>query len=167
MHDRRDRIEESELILARQFADTGGEVGRGEGPCRDDDAVPIIARPRDLAALDRDERMRRERLRDRVGETVAIDRERAAGGHLIGVAGAHDQRAETAHLLMQQPDGVVLGIVGTEGVRAHELGEAIRLVRVCGALGAHLVQHDGDTVLRELPRGLGTGQSTADHVHCL
>ena len=65
-------------------------------------------RQRDFAALERDQRMGGQRRRDRRGKAVAVDRQRAAGRHLIGVGGAHDQRAEPAHLLMQQADGVVV-----------------------------------------------------------
>ena len=72
--------------------------------------------------------MRVERGGDRAGEAVAIDRQRAAGGHLVGIRRAHDQRAEPAHLRMQQADGVVLVVVGAERVRADELGERGGLV---------------------------------------
>src|SRR6266542_1296799 len=46
------------------------------------------------------------------------------------IAAAHDERAEPAHLFVQQPDCVVLTIVGSERVGADELGEAFGLVRV-------------------------------------
>ena len=63
------------------------------------------------------------------GKAVAVDRERAAGRHLVGVGGAHDQRAEPAHLLVQQADGVVLRVVGAERVGADQFGIAVGLVR--------------------------------------
>ena len=64
-----------------------GEGRGGEGAGRDDDLVPLGRRqPGDLAALDRDERVRRQRRRDGGREAVAVDRERPAGRHLVGVA---------------------------------------------------------------------------------
>ena len=45
------------------------------------------------------------------------------GGHAVLVGGAHDQRAERAHFLVEQADGIMLGIVGAEAVRADHLGE--------------------------------------------
>ena len=64
-----------------------------------------------------------ERRRDRGGKAVAVDRQRAAGRHLIGVGRAHDQRAEPAHLLVQQADRVVLLVVGAERIGADQFGE--------------------------------------------
>ena len=58
----------------------------------------------------------------------AVDRERASGRDLVGVRGAHDQRVQPAHLLVQQTDGIGLGSVGTERIGADELGEAFGLV---------------------------------------
>ena len=107
MHDRRDRVEEGERVLAGRGADGVGERRRGERPGRDDDAVPVRGRQAgDLLAADLDQWMAGERRRHGGRETVAIDRERAAGRHLVGIAGAHDQRVEPAHLLVQQPDRV-------------------------------------------------------------
>ena len=49
--------------------------------------APISAR------CDLDERFGFERRRDLRGKAVAVDRERAAGGQLVGIGGTHDQRA--------------------------------------------------------------------------
>ena len=103
-----------------------------------------------------------ERRRDGGGKAVAVDRERAAGRHLVGVGRAHDQRAEPAHLGVQQADGVVVRVVGAERVRADELGEAVGLVRGGRAQRPHLVQHDRHAGLRELPGGLRAGEAAAD-----
>ena len=84
MHDRRDRIEERQRLLAGQRADQIGERGRGEGAGRDDDVVPLRRQRGDFLAADFDQRMRRERLRDGRRKSVAIDRQRAARRHLIG-----------------------------------------------------------------------------------
>jgi hypothetical protein len=55
-----------------------------------------------------------QRLGDGSGKSVAVDRQRAAGRNLVGVGGAHDQRAQPAHFGVQQPDRVVGGVVGTK-----------------------------------------------------
>jgi hypothetical protein len=165
MHDRRDGIEEGELRLAGDRADVFRERGRSEGAGRDDDAVPVGGRHRDFAARERDERMVFERLRHGGGEAVAVDGKRTARGHLVGVAAAHDQGAEPAHLLVQQAHRIMLRIVRAEGVGADELGIAVGLVRVGHLKRPHLVQHNRDPGLRELPRGFGTGEAAADDVN--
>ena len=68
-----------------------------------------------------------ERLRDDLGEALAIDGERGAGRHAARLGGAHHQRAEPPHLLLQQADGVI-ELVAAEGVAADQLGEPVGLV---------------------------------------
>src|SRR5688500_2809502 len=51
-----------------------------------------------------------------------------------------------------------------ERVRAHQLGESIRLVGRRGANGTHLVQHDLVTAFGELPGGLRAGEASAHYV---
>ena len=46
---------------------------------RDDDAVPVVARQRDFAAFERDQRVGAQRRCDRSRKTVTVDRQRAAG----------------------------------------------------------------------------------------
>ena len=135
VHDRRDRIEEGERLLAGQRADRVGQRRRGEGAGRHDDLIPVVRRQRDLLAPDLDQRMLLERGRDGGREAVAIDRERPAGRHLMGVGCAHHQRAEPAHLRVQQADRVGLAVVGAERVGAHQLGQAVGLVGVGRPLG--------------------------------
>jgi hypothetical protein len=163
--DRRDGVEERELGLAGERGKGVGEGRGGQGTGRHDNLVPFLRRqPGDLAALDRDERVRFERRRDRVREAVAVDRERSAGRHLMGVALGDDQRAQGAHLLMQQPDRVRLGVVGAEGVRADELGKAAGLVGFRAAPGPHLVQHHRHAGAGDLPGGFGARKAAADDV---
>ena len=89
MHDRRDGVEEGERTLAGQAADRLRERRRGQRAGRDDHIVPILGRQaRDLAALERDERMGEDRRLDGFRKAVAVDRERAAGRHLMGVGAA-------------------------------------------------------------------------------
>ena len=75
------------------------------------------------------------------------------------------ERAERAHLLVEQADGIVLGIVGAEAVRADHLGEAVGLVRRSRvAAAAHFAQAHAQARLGELPGGFGTGEAAADDV---
>ena len=105
-----------------------------------------------------------ERLGDGIGEGMAVDGQRAAGRQARGVGAAQDQRAGAAHLLMQQADGVVLGIVGAQGVGADEFGQPLGVVGVGAAHGAHLVQHDPGAGLSRLPGRFRARQSAADDV---
>ena len=50
------------------------------------------------------------------GKCIAIDGQRAAGWQLVLIAAAHDERTRAPHFLMQQTDGVVLGVVRTERI---------------------------------------------------
>jgi hypothetical protein len=67
--------------------------------------------------------------RDLGREAFSIDREGRPRWHAVPVAGAHDQGIERSHLLVEQADGIVLGIVGPEAVRANHFGEAVGCVR--------------------------------------
>ena len=86
MYDRRDGIEECERIRAGEAAYRIGQRGRGEGPGCDNDGVPAGGRQGDFLARDFDQRMRFERGRHGSREAVAIDRQCAAGRHLMGIA---------------------------------------------------------------------------------
>ena len=111
--------------------------------------------------------MGQQRFLHRSREAVAVDGERAAGRQLVGISRAHDQRARAAHLLVQQADGVVLGVVGAEGVGADEFGEGLGEMGLGAARGPHLVEHDGDARLRELPGRLAAREPAAHDVHML
>jgi len=75
----------------------------------------------------------------------------------MGVRGAQDQRAATAHFLVQQADRVMLEIIGAKAVGADKLGEAFRLMRIGFLHRAHFVQDNLRAGFGGLPRGLGTG----------
>ena len=94
-----------------------------------------------------------ERLRDEVGEPLAIDRERGAGRHAARLGGAHDERPEPPHFLLEQADGVI-ELVAAEGVAADQLGEPIGLVHGRRTHRPHLVQRDAHAARRRLPGGL-------------
>ncbi len=147
-------------------ADGVGQRRRGEGAGRDDDIVPVGRRQAgDLTAGDLDQGMVLQRLGHGGGKAVAVDRQRAAGGHLVGVGRAHDQRAELAHFGMQQADRIVGGIIRAEGIGADELGEALGAMRFGHPLRPHLVQHHADAGIGDLPGGLGAGKAGAYDVH--
>ena len=78
----------------------------------------------------RHQRLRRQRLGDRGREAVPVDRQRPARRQLVAVAHRHDQRAQPAHLLVQQADRVAHRVVGAERVRADQLGQPVGLVRL-------------------------------------
>ena len=108
-----------------QFADGVRQRRGGERAGGDDGIVPVRRRKAgDFAALDLDQRMVLQCLGDGRGEPVAVNGQRAAGGHLVGVGGAHDQRAQPAHLRMQQANSVVRGVVGAKRVGADQFGQA-------------------------------------------
>ncbi len=166
MDDRRDGVEEGQRVLAGQGADRLGERRRGQRAGGDDDVVPVVRRQGgDFAALDPNERLARDRRLDRGGKAVAIDRQRAAGRHLMGVGRAHDERTERAHLAVDDADRVVLRVVGAKGIGADELGEALGAVRFGAALRAHFVQNDGNAGLGDLPGRFAAGQAAADDVN--
>ena len=115
MNDRSDGVEERERILAGELGDRFRERGRGEGAGGDDHALPVRRRQRrDLLAANIYQRMGRKRGGDGCREPFAIDRQCSPGRDLMEVGGAHDERAEPAHLLVQEADGVVFPVVGAE-----------------------------------------------------
>jgi hypothetical protein len=105
-----------------------------------------------------------KRLRDGVRERVAIDRQRAAGRDLIRIGAAHDERAKLAHLGVEQPDRVVGGVIRTKRIGADELCETGGLMGLGHPVRPHLVQHDRDARVGDLPRSLGPGKAGADNM---
>ena len=85
-------------------------------------------------------------------------------GSLCASAARMIRRAAAAHFLVQQPDGIVLVVVGAEAVGTYQFGEAVSEVRIGGAHRAHLVQHDAGTGFGGLPCGFGSGEAGADDV---
>ena len=65
---------------------------------------------------------------------------------------------------MQQADRIVLGVVGPETVGAHQLGEAVGMVRIGLRHRPHFVEHDGGAGFGRLPGGFGAGEAAADDV---
>ena len=110
MHDRRDGVEEGQ----RRFA--------GERRGSPSASAGEVSGPVATMTLSQSGGRRGDFARGRISisgsassaaviaaaKAVAVDGERAAGRQLVGVGGAHDQRAEPAHLGMQQADGACL-----------------------------------------------------------
>ena len=148
-------------------ADERGDLGRQrvrrQGAGGDDDGGAFAGRRqrRHLFADDRNQRMTRQRRRDRVREPLAIDRERRAGGHAALLGRAHDERSEAPHLLFQETHGVV-ELVAAKRIAAHELGEAVGLVDSRRTHGPHLVERHRDALRCGLPGGLSSGKAAAD-----
>ena len=79
---------------------------------------------------------------------------------------AHDERAKRAHLLMEQPDRIMLGVVRAEAVGADHFREAVGLVRWSRvAAAAHFAQADAEPGFGKLPGGFGPGEAAADNVN--
>ena len=108
------------------------------------------------------------RARDLGGESLAVDRQRRAGGHAVRLGAGHDQRIQRAHFLVEQADRIVLGIVGAEAVRADHFGQPVGFVRRGHvAAPAHLAQANLEPGLGQLPRGFGPGEPAADDVNLM
>ena len=99
------------------------------------------------------------------GKSVAVDRQGAAGGNLVGVGRTHDQRPQPAHFGVQQPDRVVGGIVRTKRIGAHQFGEAIGAVGLGHPVGAHFVEDYADACTGNLPGRFRAGEAGADDMH--
>ena len=102
--------------------------------------------------------------RDRGRETVAVDRERCPGRHLVGIGAGHDQRVHAPHFAVDEPDRIGF-VVGAEGIRADEFGEP------AGAMGCglgerpHLMQDHGNAGRGDLPSRFAAGESAADDMN--
>ena len=62
-----------------------------------------------------------------------------------------DERTHAAHFIMQEANGVVIAIVGTEGVGADEFGAVAGLMCFGFAHRAHFMQRDDNAGFRQLP----------------
>ena len=167
MDDGRDGIEESQRIFAAKRADRLGQARRGQWTGGDDRVAPFDRRQAfDLAARKRNQRARRAAVA--VTSSAKPSRSTASAppaGSLWRSPRCQDQRAATAHLLMQQADGVVHRIVGAEGVRTDELGKLVRFMRFGTAQRPHFMQHHALARAGQLPRRFAAGEPAADHMH--
>ena len=163
--DRRDGIEERQLVLPGQLLDGLGERGGGERPGGDNDIVPFRRRQSgDHFAAHLDQRFGLDGGGDAAGEIIPVDRQRRSGRHARGIGGGHDKAAQRAHFLMDEADGVVVGVVGPKTVRTDQLGELVAVVRISAMHAAHFVQDDRHAGPRTGPGGFRTGKAAADDV---
>ncbi len=161
MDDGRNGVEEGERTLAGLGSDGFGKVRPGQRARSHDGRV--AGKRVDAFPNDRDVGMRLNRARDFSGEPFAINCKRRTCGNAVAVGRAHDQRTEGPHLLVEQADGIVLGVVGAEAVGADHLGKAVGLMRRSGvAATAHFAEPNAKSSLGELPCGFRSGQPAAD-----
>ena len=158
--DRRDGVVEVEVPRAEQLLQRRRQRRRGERPGGDDRHA--VRQRGDLGAPHGDARVRGDRRGHRRGESLAVDRQRRARRHRVRVGAVHHQRAELAHLLLEQADGGVARVVA-KGVGADQLGQPIGLVRFGAAQRPHLDQVDVAAGVRGHPRRLAAGEAAADH----
>ncbi len=97
-------------------------------------------------------------------EAFPVDRQGAAGRHLVPIRTGHDQRTQATHLAVDDADRVAERVVGPKRVRTDEFRERVSLVRLGRAHGPHLVQDDGKTGSGDLPGGFAAGEPAADDV---
>src|SRR5439155_5943111 len=102
-----------------------------------------------------------ERSRDGLRESLAIDRERGAGGHATRFRRAHHERTKAPHFLFQQTDGII-ELVAAKRIAADELRQPIRLVHRGRTRRPHLIERHGYAARRRLPCGLRTGEPASD-----
>ena len=163
--DRSNCVEKGQRVLSRSRRDPFGERPGGQRAGGDDDAPPFGRWRGDESTPHLDQRLGTNRRRHPVGKGIAVDGQRRPGGDARGIGLSEDQRPEAPHLGVDQPDGVVFGIVGAEAVRTHKFGERVGVVGL-GAVGAaHLVEHDRHAGAGALPRGFRPGEAAADDVN--
>ncbi|MNQ92242.1 hypothetical protein D3C85_1076610 [compost metagenome] len=168
MDDGGDGVEEAEAFFAGQLQNGLGQGGRGQRAGGDDDVVPFLRRQAgDFLAYDGHEGVGGQPRRHSLREAVAVDSQSAARRDLMIAGRSHDDRAQFAHFLMQQADGVIFPVVRPEGVGTDELGQAVGVVGVglYARHAAHFMQDDGHARLGDLPGGFGTGEAAADNVN--
>jgi len=153
-------------ISARAAPPRRGQRRSGQGTGGDDTGPPLFRRkPGDLLAHHGDVGMLREGSGDGRGKAVPVDGQRPTRRNLMGIGGLHDQRTQAAHLLMQQPHGVAVGIVRPEGIGADEFRQPVASVGFGATDRPHLMDHGAMPGLRDLPGGFGPGETAADDVN--
>ena len=161
--DRRNGIEEGQVAFARMRMDRFGQRLRGQRAGRDDHAVPVFRRyPGDFLAHDGHQRMGFQLCGNRLGKALAVDCQRAAGGHLMVRCGGDDQAARAAHFLVQHAHGIGRMVVRAEGIGADQLGQMVRLMGFGALYAPHFMQDHGHARVCGLPGGFGAGHAAAD-----
>ena len=97
------------MVAPDERGDVGGKrVGR-QRPRGDDEGKHrrVVRDAWNLLPDQRDQRVPLDGAGDRLREQLAIDRKRGAGRHAVRIGGAHHERSEPTHLLLEQADGVI------------------------------------------------------------
>lgn len=163
MNDRSDRIEEGEGAVTSFGGNRFGEPGLGQRARCDDRGM--IWKDIDPLAHDIDVRMLLNRPGDVGGKAAPVDGERRTSGYTVLGSGAHNERSKRSHLLVEQPDCVVLGVVRTKAVGADHFGQMAGLMRRGAALAAtHFAQLHSKARLGKLPSGFASREAAADNV---
>jgi hypothetical protein len=153
------------MLATHQRGDVSRQRVGGERPCRNHDrAVERWGNPPHLFARDPNQPVPANRVGDGLREPLAIDGQRRARGDSRAVSGAHHDRAEAAHLLLQEADGVI-EFVTAEGIAADQLRESVGLVDRRPAHRPHFVERHRYAERRSLPCRFAPGQAAADDVN--
>ena len=99
------------------------------------------------------------------GETVAVDRQRAAGRQLVGVGRAHHQRVEPAHFGMQQADGVMRRCRRSGTSWSRRVRRSCPVLCTAVARTGRISCSTTGTPARKLPGRLGTREAAADDMN--
>ena len=161
--DGRNRIKERQRLSTGFFGNGLTEGGGRERTGRDDPAS-AVGQGGDLALFNADAGVGAQGIRDRLGKRIAVHGQGAACRQAMAVGGGHDQPARKAHFPMQQTHSILFIIVGSERVGTYHFAKQSGAMGKGADLWAHLVDHDVDTGICSLPRGLGTGHAATDDV---
>ena len=160
-------IEKGQAVLPCARQDTLRKAGRGQragGNDRQAFARQLI----DPLPHDLDIGMAFQRLGDGSGENVPVHGQGGTGRHLCLGSGAHDERIQPAHLVMQQADRIGAVIVGTKAVGTDQFGQPLGLMRGRHvAATAHFGEAHRDAGLRQLPCCFRSGEAAADDMHLM
>ena len=107
--------------------------------CDDDDA--LIGYPLDLLMHDLDQGVGEDRVGNHRREELAVDSQGSACRHGAFIGALQKQRAEGAHLFLQQARGGIHA-VSLEGVGADDLAQLIRMMRRAELFGLAVDQSD-------------------------
>src|SRR5215207_10531588 len=77
------------------------------------------------------------------------------------IGGCHDQGTGTAHLLVEQPDGIERGVIPAEGIGTYELGKTGGFMRIGRDNGPHFMDDDRHGAHYRLPGRFRAGKAAA------
>ena len=164
INNRRNGIEESQLIAARHFPDSFRQGGGGKRAGGDNHMLPIGRNFRHFFALNCNIRMRFNVVCHGLRKAFAVNSQRATCRHLMRVSAGHNKALAVAQFGMQQTYRIGFGVVGTKRIGTHQLGQPVGDMGIGFTHRAHFMQHHLNTGGSRLPCRFGTGQSAANNV---